>query len=59
MFYFILLLNLNSFLDSTTIEMSDKETARKVGTAAAKALKKAAEGLRESNAKSDSLKIKN
>jgi hypothetical protein len=46
-------------LDSTTIEMSDKETARKVGTAAAKALKKAAEGLRESNAKSDSLKIKN
>lgn len=51
-------------LDTTSIEMSDKEAARKVGTAAAKALKKTAEGLRESNVNvkviinSDTLKTK-
>lgn len=51
-------------LDSTTIDISDKEAARKVGTAAAKALKKAAEGLRESDVnvkviiESDSTKTK-
>lgn len=42
-------------LDSSN--STDKETARKAGEAAAKALKKAAEGLKEAKAKSDSIKL--